>query len=52
MAAPETTKLQINFKLSDGTLINLYADNQQELTRTECESIFGKYSSRYNLFSF
>jgi hypothetical protein len=31
MAAPETTKLQINFKLSDGTLINLYADNQQEL---------------------
>lgn len=31
MAASDTTKLQINFKLSDGTLINLYADNQAEL---------------------
>lgn len=31
MAAPESTKLQVNFKLSDGTLINIYADNAQEL---------------------
>jgi hypothetical protein len=31
MAATESTKLQVNFKLSDGTLINVYADNAQEL---------------------
>lgn len=31
MAAPESTKLQVNFKLSDGTLINIYADNAGEL---------------------
>ena len=31
MAAPDTTKLQVNFKLMDGTLINLYADNAGEL---------------------
>jgi len=29
--ASETTKLQVNFKLNDGTLINLYADNAGEL---------------------
>ena len=29
--ASETTKLQINFKLMDGTLINIYADNAGEL---------------------
>jgi hypothetical protein len=31
MSAPASTKLQINYKLSDGTLINLYADNIKEL---------------------
>lgn len=31
MAAPDSTKLQVNFKLSDGTLINIYADNAGEL---------------------
>jgi hypothetical protein len=31
MAAPESTKFQINYKLSDGTLINLYASSVQEL---------------------
>jgi len=31
MAAPDKTKLQVNFKLADGTLINLYADSQAEL---------------------
>jgi len=31
MAAPESTKFQINYKLSDGTLINLYAANVTEL---------------------
>jgi hypothetical protein len=31
MAAPESTKFQINYKLSDGTLINLYATSVQEL---------------------
>lgn len=31
MAAPDTTKFQINYKLSDGTLINLYASDVREL---------------------
>ena len=31
MAAPESTKFQINYKLADGTLINLYAATTQEL---------------------
>jgi hypothetical protein len=31
MAAPESTKFQINYKLSDGTLINLYATDIKEL---------------------
>ena len=31
MAAPDSTKLQANFKLADGTLINVYASSQAEL---------------------
>jgi hypothetical protein len=31
MAAPESTKYQVNYKLSDGTLINLYAASVTEL---------------------
>lgn len=31
MAAPDTTKFQINYKLADGTLINLYASSVTEL---------------------
>ena len=31
MAAPETTKFQVNYKLADGTLLNIYATNQAEL---------------------
>jgi len=31
MAAPESTKFQANFKLADGTLINIYAVSQEEL---------------------
>lgn len=31
MAAPESTKYQINYKLADGTLINLYATDIKEL---------------------
>jgi hypothetical protein len=31
MAAPESTKFQINYKLYDGTLINLYASSVSEL---------------------
>jgi hypothetical protein len=31
MAAPESTKFQVNFKAPDGTLINLYATNKEEL---------------------
>ncbi len=31
MAAPDSTKLQANFKLADGTLINVYATSQAEL---------------------
>jgi hypothetical protein len=31
MAAPESTKFQVNYKLADGTLINLYASSVTEL---------------------
>lgn len=31
MAAPDTTKFQVNYKLSDGTLINLYATDVKDL---------------------
>jgi len=31
MAAPASTKFQVNFKLVDGTLINIYAENSGEL---------------------
>jgi len=31
MAAPTSTKFQVNFKLVDGTLINIYAENSGEL---------------------
>lgn len=31
MSASENTKFQVNFKTPDGTLINLYAQNKEEL---------------------
>lgn len=31
MAAPDSTKFQVNFKSPDGTLINLYASSKEEL---------------------
>lgn len=31
MTAPQSTKLQVNFKTSGGTLINAYADNPDQL---------------------
>ena len=31
MSASESTKFQVNYKLNDGTLINLYASSVQEL---------------------
>ncbi len=31
MSAPESTKFQVNYKLADGTLVNIYAANVQEL---------------------
>jgi hypothetical protein len=31
MSAPDTTKFQVNYKLNDGTLINLYATSVTEL---------------------
>lgn len=31
MAAPESTKFQVNYKLPDGTLVNLYAADVKEL---------------------
>jgi hypothetical protein len=31
MAAPESTKFQVNYKLADGTLVNLYAASVTEL---------------------
>ena len=33
MSAPDTTKFQVNYKLADGTLINLYATSVVELER-------------------
>ena len=32
MSATATTKLQVNYKLADGTLINIYADGADDLT--------------------
>ena len=31
MAAPDSTKFQVNFKLADGTLVNIYALDSAEL---------------------
>ena len=31
MSAPLSTKLQVNYKLADGTLINIYAENVKDL---------------------
>ena len=31
MSAQATTKLQVNYKLADGTLINVYGDDQADL---------------------
>ena len=31
MAAPESTKFQVNYKLGDGTLVNLYATDVRDL---------------------
>ena len=31
MAAPDSTKFQVNFKLADGTLVNIYAQDSGEL---------------------
>ena len=31
MAAPDTTALQVNYKLADGTLVNVYATDQAHL---------------------
>ena len=31
MAAPESTKFQVNYKLPDGTLVNLYATDIRDL---------------------
>lgn len=31
MSAPESTKFQVNYKLADGTLVNLYASSVTEL---------------------
>lgn len=31
MSAPDTTKFQVNYKLADGTLVNLYAKDVKDL---------------------
>lgn len=43
MTAPSSTKLQVNFKTSGGTLINAYADHPDELVNelTALESLAG-----------
>ena len=35
MAAPESTKFQVNYKLADGTLLNIYAISQAELEASQ-----------------
>ena len=46
MAAPETTKFQINYKLADGTLVNLYATSQAELESSLTAIVTGKQIGR------
>ena len=52
MAAPESTKFQVNFKSPDGTLINLYATNKEELeslltTAQDFSALIGSVSQSF-----
>ena len=52
MAAPESTKFQVNFKSPDGTLINLYAANKEELealltTAQDFSALIGSVSQSF-----
>jgi hypothetical protein len=53
MAAPESTKFQVNFKAPDGTLINLYAANKEELeallsTAQDFSALIGSVSQSFS----
>ena len=53
MAAPESTKFQVNFKSPDGTLINLYAANKEELeallsTAQDFSALIGSVSQSFS----
>jgi len=41
MSAPDTTKFQVNYKLADGTLINLYATSVSELESGLADELTG-----------
>lgn len=52
MAAPESTKFQVNFKSPDGTLINLYASSKEELeglltTAQDFSALIGSVSQAF-----
>jgi hypothetical protein len=53
MAAPESTKFQVNFKSPDGTLVNLYAANKEELealltTAQDFSALIGSVSQAFS----
>ena len=53
MAANESTKFQVNFKTPDGTLINLYAGNKEELealltAAQDFSALIGSVSQSFN----
>ena len=52
MAAPESTKFQVNFKSPDGTLVNLYASSKEELeglltTAQDFSALIGSVSQAF-----
>lgn len=56
MAAPESTKLQVNFKATDGTLINLYASSKEELeslltAAQDFSALIGSVSQSFGSFT-
>jgi hypothetical protein len=56
MAAPDNTKLQVNFKATDGTLINLYATSREELeslltAAQDFSALIGSVSQSFGSFT-
>jgi len=51
MAANENTKFQINYKLSDGTLINLYATDVKDLETGLNDLVWWHHLSRQQVLT-